>query len=126
MDSGRSLGVLVVTDHYNRIRPKRNYTGSSGGYHSNGRINVCGFLILVYGHLFFLLPKYFEKEKYVQYAVWGLFVADRHFCNPFFCWLGIGRGNAIGGGKTFTPTYFGSMFLSESYFSANFYPIKAY
>lgn len=87
-------------------------------------VNVCGFLILVYGHLFFLLPKYFEKEKYVQYAIGVFLLLTATSVIRFFVGWGLVVEMQLGVEKTFTPTYFGSMFLSGTFFLLISIPLR--
>jgi two-component system LytT family sensor kinase len=79
-------------------------------------INIVGFSILVYGNLLWLLPKYFSQKKYWLYG-FGVFVLLLVTSMLRF-WLGYGLSKSMNWGvvQEFTPSFFGSMLISGSFF----------
>ena len=78
-------------------------------------VNICGFLLLVYGHLLYLLPKYFDKRKYLEYAVGTVSLLTATSLVRYFIGWGLVVEMQLGIEERFTPTYLGSMFFGGAF-----------
>ena len=79
-------------------------------------VNLLGYLILVYGDLLFLLPRYFDKNEFLKYVAGLLILLMLTTTLRFFIGYGIVTGLHLGLDESFTPTYFGMLFLSGTFF----------
>ena len=87
-------------------------------------VNIAGHLLLVYGHLLFLLPRFFDKKKYRQYVL-GLILlltgaAFLRFCVGFAAVIIFDLGLE----SNFTPSYFRGMFFSGVFFLLITIPLR--
>ncbi len=74
-------------------------------------VNLSGFMILVYGHLSYLLPRYFDQRKYKKYVLGLILLLAITSVLRFFIGWGLVVEMKLGIEETFTPTYLGSMFF---------------
>lgn len=74
-------------------------------------INTSGWMILVYGHFLYLVPRFFEQKRYYFYAIGLVLLLVVSSSWRFF----IGRALVIelgwNFGNEFTPTYWGAMLI---------------
>lgn len=86
--------------------------------------HLIGLLILVYGHLWILLPLYFDKKKYKHYLIGLLLLLLGTSVLRFFGGWGIVRYMEWGLEPNFTPTYFGSMLIGGLFFLIITIPLR--
>ena len=99
------LSVLVVLVF---VRAIGDFNAGIGA----GTVSVIGFGMLVYGHLFWLLPKYFKTQKYLFYilGLLGLVLLTSLF--RFFIGQVLVNYMDWNLETAFTPSFFGTMFFS--------------
>ena len=77
-----------------------------------GTISIIGFVMLVYGHLFWLLPKYFKTKKYHFYISGLLILVLLTSAFRFFAGQFLASHMNWNIETAFTPSFFGTMFFS--------------
>ena len=87
-------------------------------------VNLVGFLILVYVHLLYLLPRYFDQKRFLSYAVGLLILLIATATLRFFVGLGSVKAMHLDMEEIFTPFYFGSMFLTGTFFLLISIPLR--
>jgi sensor histidine kinase YesM len=79
-------------------------------------INILGFSILVYGNLWWLMPKYFSQNRYWFYGFGVLILLIITSALRFSLGYGLSKSMDWEVVQTFTPSFFGSMMISGSFF----------
>ena len=74
-------------------------------------VNLLGFFILVYVHLLFLLPQYFEKKRYWRYGLGLLLLLMLTAAARFYLGWALVAQLEPEFTTLFTPTYMGSLFF---------------
>ena len=87
-------------------------------------VNLVGYLLLVYGHLFYLLPKYFDHKKYVRYTLGLLLLLLATTTLRFFGGLGWVMEKGWKMESVFTRSYFYSMFFGGTFFLLTSVPLR--
>ncbi|MEM7659493.1 MAG: histidine kinase [Bacteroidota bacterium] len=74
-------------------------------------VYLLGLMLLVYGHLWWLVPRYWDHQKWLPYAIGlvGLILLSAAF--RFFLGWSVVSAMNWGLEERFTPTFFGSMFV---------------
>ncbi|MEN0049558.1 MAG: histidine kinase [Bacteroidota bacterium] len=87
-------------------------------------INLLGLLLLVYIHLFILIPKLFDEKRYWIYgiSVFILLIITALF--RFFTGWGLVKMLFPSITEMFTPTYFGSLFFTGTFFLLVAIPLR--
>lgn len=87
-------------------------------------VNLCGFMALAYGHLYFLLPRYFDRKQYLKYLTGlALLILGTALLRFLIGW-GLVVEMQLGLEDRFTPTYFGSMIFSGTFFLILSIPLR--
>lgn len=78
-------------------------------------INLAGFALLVYGNLYVLLPRFFDKELYWKYGCWLIFLLLISAALRFY--VGWGAVSWLGSKLVdeFKPEFFGSLILNGAF-----------
>ena len=78
-------------------------------------INLFGFALLVYGNLYFLLPRFFDTERYARYGFWLLLLLLSTAVIRFY--IGWGVVDWLGSKLVdeFTPQFFGSFIVNGAF-----------
>ncbi len=86
--------------------------------------NLVGLMVLVYLHLLVLLPRWFDQEKYVSYAL--ALVVLLLFTSGIRFFVGWGMVSQLDWDieGLFRPSYFGSMFFSGTFFLLISIPLR--
>lgn len=86
--------------------------------------NLLGFMVLVYVHLHLLLPRWFDRGKYLPYAL--ALVALLLFTSGIRFFVGWGMVNQLQWDieSLFTPNYFGSMVFTGTFFLLISIPLR--
>ena len=87
-------------------------------------INVAGFLMLVYGHLLYLLPVFFDKKRYIWYGIGIILLLIFTATFRFYVGWSWTLEAAEEVSKVFTPTYFGAIFFSGIFFLLISIPLR--
>ena len=87
-------------------------------------VHLAGFMMLVYGHLFYLLPQFFDKKKYNHYALGLVTLLLLTTCFRFFVGWGWSKSMNWGIVQQFTPSFFGSMAFTGIFFLLMSLPLR--
>jgi len=87
-------------------------------------VNILGFSLLIYGHLLFLIPKYFERKKYGIYGMGLLLLLFLTSCIRYYIGWGLVSIHSPQLEVYFTPSYFGNMLFSGLFFIMISIPLK--
>ncbi|MDW3651995.1 MAG: sensor histidine kinase [Bacteroidia bacterium] len=78
-------------------------------------INLIGFILLVYVNLYLLLPRFFDKELYREYALWLLVLLIVSAVIRFYIGWGLMSWMDSELLKIFDPKFFGSMIVNGAF-----------
>lgn len=87
-------------------------------------VNLAGFGLLVYGHLFFLLPRYFDRKNYLRYGIGLLLLLLLTTMLRFLVGKELVAELELGIDSVFTPQYFGSMMVGGTFFLLISIPLR--
>lgn len=87
-------------------------------------VNLLGLSILIYGHLLYLLPRFFDRKKYKEYALGLLLLLLGTNALRFFVGWGWTKSFNWPEAESFTPSYFGAMFFGGVFFLLISIPLR--
>ncbi|MEM8528855.1 MAG: histidine kinase [Bacteroidota bacterium] len=87
-------------------------------------VNILGIAALVYIHLFWLMPRWLDRKKYIAYGVGVVALLVIIATLRFYVGWEIVKAWYPAIQELFTPTYFGSLFVSSAFFLLITIPLR--
>lgn len=111
------VGIVTFLIYYRLLTDTTIALAASG-------INVVGFLVLIYGNLLFLLPQFFDQQKYGAYVFGLVLLLISSSALRFFLGWYLVQIKAWPIDTEFTPTLFGGMLFGGVFFLLLSLPLR--